>query len=96
MYSRRKPFELAEILLNNPMKWNPESIKAVFESNKPHTVTLPEHIPVLILYWTVAVDQDGTVHFKKNPYNRDKGILEALENEFEIRKRPIGRIRPKL
>ena len=78
------------------MKWNPGSMKAVVESKKPHTVPLTEHIPVLILYWTGAVDQDGTVHFKKDPYKRDKGVLEALENEFEIRRRPLGKMRPKL
>ena len=91
-----KPFELAALLLDNPAKWNQESIKAVIESKKPRTVTLPDHIPVLLLYWTVALDQDNAVHFKKDPYNRDKAVLEGLEEEFKFRKRPFGKQRPRL
>jgi len=91
-----KPFELAALLLDNPAKWNQESIKAVIESKKSHTVTLPEHIPVLLLYWTAAVDQNGAVHFKKDPYNRDKVVLEGLEEDFKFRKRPFGKLRPTL
>lgn len=91
-----KPFELAEILLGNPAQWNQESIKKVIASGKTRTVMLPEHIPVLLLYWTVAVDQDGTVHFKKDPYARDKAILEGLEEAFKFRKRPFGKQRPAL
>jgi len=91
-----KPFELAELLLGNPAKWNQESFNAVIASKKPHTITLPKHIPVLLLYWTVAVDQEGKVHFKKDPYNRDKAVLEGLEEEFKFRKRPFGKQRPTL
>jgi len=91
-----KPFELAKLLLGNPAKWNQESIKAILASKKPHTIRLPEHIPVLLLYWTVAVDQDGKVHFKRDPYNRDKAVLEGLEEEFKFRKRPFGKQRPAL
>ena len=91
-----KPFELAELLLDNPTQWNPKRFKTVIESKKPRTVTLPEHIPVLLLYWTVGVDPDGTVHFKKDPYNRDKNVLKGLEEAFKFRKRPFGKQRPTL
>jgi murein L,D-transpeptidase YcbB/YkuD len=91
-----KPFELAALLLDNPAKWNQESIKTVIESKKPYTINLPEHIPVLLLYWTVSVNQDGTVHFKKDPYNRDMAVLNGLEEEFKFRKRPFSKQRPTL
>ena len=57
---------------------------------------LPEHIPVLLLYWTVAVDQNGEVQFKKDPYDRDRAVLEGLEEDFKFRKRPFGKQRPTL
>lgn len=91
-----KPFELAELLLDNPSKWNQESIKAIIASKKTYTIALPEHIPVLLLYWTVSVDQDGLVHFKKDPYDRDKEVLEGLKEAFKFRKRPLGKQRPVL
>ena len=89
-----KPFELAELLLDNPAKWSRETFKTIIASKEPHTITLPEHIPVLLLYWTVRVDQDDTVYFKKDPYNRDKAVLEGLKEEFKFRKRPFGKQRP--
>jgi murein L,D-transpeptidase YcbB/YkuD len=91
-----KPFELAELLLSNPAKWNQESFNAIIASKKPHTIMLPEHIPVLLLYWTVAVDQNGEVQFKKDPYDRDRAVLEGLEEDFKFRKRPFGKQRPTL
>jgi murein L,D-transpeptidase YcbB/YkuD len=91
-----KPFELAELLLRNPAKWNQESFNAVIASKKPHTIMLPAHIPVLLLYWTVAVDQNGEVQFKKDPYDRDRAVLEGLEEDFKFRKRPFGKQRPTL
>ena len=91
-----KPFELAEFLLDNPARWNQESIKEVIASKKTYTVNLPEHIPVMLLYWTVSVDQDGTVHFKKDPYDRDKEVLKGLNEDFRFRKRPFGKQRPAL
>ena len=91
-----KPFELAELLLGNPVKWNQESFNAVIASKKPHTIMLPEHIPVLLLYWTVAVDQNGEVQFKKDPYDRDRAVLEGLEEDFKFRKGPFGKQRTTL
>jgi murein L,D-transpeptidase YcbB/YkuD len=88
-----KPFELAELLLDNPAKGNRETFKTIIASKKPHTITLPKPIPVMLLYWTVAVDQDGTVHFKNDPYNRDKAVLEGLKEEFKFRNRPFGKQR---
>jgi murein L,D-transpeptidase YcbB/YkuD len=82
-----KPFELAELLLNDPEKWNREEIKKAIESGKTRTVFLPEPIPVLLLYWTVELSPGGDVHFKKDLYGRDQDVLEGLNGEFTFRKR---------
>ena len=85
-----KPFELAELLLNDPEKWNREEIRKAIESGKTRTVFLPEPIPVLLLYWTVAILPSGEVHFKKDIYGRDEAVLEGLNGEFTFRKRPTA------
>ena len=85
-----KPFELAELLLNDPEKWNREEIKKAIESGKTRTVFLPEPIPVLLLYWTVEVSPGGEVYFKKDIYGRDEAVLEGLNGEFRFRKRPTA------
>ena len=85
-----KPFEQAELLLNDPEKWNREEIKKAIESGKTRTVFLPEPIPVLLLYWTVEVSPGGEVYFKKDIYGRDEAVLEGLNGEFRFRKRPTA------
>ncbi len=85
-----KPFELAELLLNDPEKWNREEIRKAIESGKTRTVFLPEPIPVLLLYWTVAILPSGEVHFKKDLYGRDEAVLEGLNGDFTFRKRPTA------
>jgi murein L,D-transpeptidase YcbB/YkuD len=46
-------------------------------------------VPVLLFYWTVSVSPDGTVRFKKDPYNRDAAVLKGLNGSFKFRKRPV-------
>ncbi|MGD8443285.1 MAG: L,D-transpeptidase family protein [Desulfobacterales bacterium] len=91
-----KPFELAEILLDDPDKWNMESFKQIIDSGRTQTVMLAKPVPVLLFYWTVAVSPDGTVRFKKDPYKRDAKVLEGLNGNFKFRKRPLGQQRQTL
>ncbi len=78
----QKPFELAELLLNDPVKWGARQIGDLVESKRTRTVNLPEPVPVLLLYWTVAVGEDGTVSFKPDLYERDGALLKALDAAF--------------
>jgi murein L,D-transpeptidase YcbB/YkuD len=83
-----KSLELAEILLDDPANWNGNVIRETIESRESRTVHLPEPLPVLLLYWTTAIDWDtGEIHFKKDVYGRDKAILESLDGEITVRKR---------
>jgi murein L,D-transpeptidase YcbB/YkuD len=91
-----KPFELAELLLDDPDKWNAESFKQAIDSGRTQTVKLPKPVPILLFYWTVAVDPDGTVRFKKDPYKRDAEVLQGLNGKFKFRKRPVGQKRQTL
>ena len=85
-----KPFDLAELLLEDPDKWNREEIKKVIESGETRKIFLPAPVPVLLLYWTVQIGPNGEVHFKKDVYNRDEAVLEGLNREFSFRKRPTA------
>ncbi|MDX1709114.1 MAG: L,D-transpeptidase family protein, partial [Desulfobacterales bacterium] len=42
------PFELAEILLDDPAKWNQQSFKRIIDTRETQTVMLPKHVPVLL------------------------------------------------
>ena len=91
-----KPFELAEILLNDPEKWNQQSFKQVIDSRQTQTVILPKPVPVLLFYWTIDPEPDGSVRFKTDPYKRDAVVLKGLNGEFKFRKRPVGETRKTL
>jgi murein L,D-transpeptidase YcbB/YkuD len=79
-----KNIELAEILLNDPAKWNRESIQKVLDTNEITRVNLPQPKPVMLIYATIRFDDDGNYTFKKDIYGRDRQVLDGLNEEFAI------------
>ncbi len=79
-----KDIELAEILLDDPDKWNPESILKLLDTNKTRRVNLPQAKPIMLLYVTVWFDDNNNFIFKKDVYDRDRQVLEGLNEEFTI------------
>ncbi len=54
-------------------------IAAAFEAASPtSSVPLREPIPVYVLYWTVWVDAAGRVQFRRDLYDIDSQLTEAL------------------
>ena len=76
--------ELAEILLNDPAKWNRESIQSLIDTNKTRRVNLPKPKPVMLLYVTIRVDENDNFIFIKDIYERDRQVLDGLNEEFTI------------
>ncbi len=85
----KNPFELAELLLNDDENWNRDSINNVIDQKKTRRVNLKKRIPVLILYWTSRVNEDGKIEFLPDVYERDRAVLRELDAGFKIRKRDI-------
>ena len=79
-----KPLELAELLFKNSKKWNIEKIKKAISSNKNQIIHLEEELPIYILYWTVVQNEDKTITFLPDIYNRDKKILLGLDTPYEV------------
>ncbi len=77
-----KNIELAEILLNNPEKWNQQNIRNLIDTLKTKKVNLSKPMPVSLLYWTVRFDEKGKIIFKKDVYDRDRAVLDGLNEEF--------------
>jgi murein L,D-transpeptidase YcbB/YkuD len=78
-----KPFELAELVLNDP-QWNQQTMKALIDTKETRTVNLAKPLPVLILYWTAQPRPDGQVIFRKDIYGRDPPTLAALDRDFRL------------
>jgi murein L,D-transpeptidase YcbB/YkuD len=79
-----RPFELTELLLNDPVQWNAEAIESVIKSGQTRTVNLAKPVPVLILYWTAQPTPDGQIMFRNDVYGRDASTLAALDSDFRL------------
>ena len=76
--------ELAELLLWKEEGWDRARIEEVLDSNKTRRVFPSGALPVLLLYWTADVAEDGTVLFKKDVYGRDAKIIAGLAEPFRV------------
>ena len=75
-----KPFELAELLLNDKTKWNSSSINKLVRAGKTRTVYLEEPVQIMVMYWTASADGKGNIYFMNDIYGRDKLVLRHLLN----------------
>jgi murein L,D-transpeptidase YcbB/YkuD len=88
------PYGFAELLLDSDPDWNRERVIAAVDSRKTRIIRLRTPVVVILLYWTVDVDDDGTVLFKQDIYNRDSPIIKALGKKFSFRKAPVLKATP--
>jgi len=79
----QNPFDLAELLLAD-QGWDRKRIDEVVASRKTTRVNLQNSVTVMLLYWTAEVDEDGTVHFRKDVYDRDPPVIEGLDEPFQV------------
>ena len=88
------PFAFARLLLDDNPDWDQTRIDGVLESLKTTRVNLTEPLTVMLLYWTAEVDEHGRVIFRKDVYERDAGVLSALNAGFSFRDKPVIRQEP--
>ncbi len=80
----QKPFELVELLLKDPQKWNQESFRKILDSKKTRQVNLKQPVPVLLLYFTARMGEQNQVYFFRDVYKRDEKVIKALEQPFRF------------
>jgi murein L,D-transpeptidase YcbB/YkuD len=71
------PLSLAELLLDDP-RWNRARIAREIDTGRTRALSLVRPLPVLLLYWTAEVGDDGRVYFREDLYQRDAKLLQAL------------------
>jgi len=76
--------EFARLLLDDQDGWDAESIEATVGAGETKTVFLSEPLPVLLLYWTLTVEDEGQPRFIQDVYERDQAVLDALNAAFEF------------
>ena len=73
-----KPEELARWVLRGKKEWTPERIHAAMNGDKPVRVDLDQPIPVLIVYGTAVVAENGEVFFLDDIYGLDAKLEKTL------------------
>ncbi len=81
----QKALELAELVLDDPARWNQQTLAAVVATQATQTVNLARPLPVLLLYWTAQPLPDGRLMFRNDIYGRDPPTLAALNGAFQPR-----------
>ena len=76
------PPALAAWVLQSKPEWTPQRIQAAMNGEKSVQVNLSSPIPVLILYGTARVDEDGRVDFYDDIYGHDMRLAKALAKGY--------------
>ena len=73
-----RPADLAVWVLRNNPGWNMDRVRAAMNGTTTQQVNLAHPIPVLIVYATVIVTEDGVVHFYDDIYGHDADLEKVL------------------
>jgi len=87
-----RPYELAEYLFRDSLKWSLPKIEKAINTGKTRTVPLPVKVPVYFFYQTAFADGDR-IGFRNDVYDRDKELLEAL-NSSKVTRSVEAALRP--
>jgi murein L,D-transpeptidase YcbB/YkuD len=74
-----RAFDLAAYILKDDPKWSIVNLQKTIDDGQKTTVILKNPVPVYILYLTAWADENGTVYFGRDVYNRDPQLIAALK-----------------
>jgi murein L,D-transpeptidase YcbB/YkuD len=77
-----KPADLAAWVLRDKPGWNLERVRAAMNGSPAQQVNLAHPIPVLIVYATVVVLEDGRVYFYDDIYHHDAALEQVLAKGY--------------
>lgn len=69
-----RPNDLAAMVLAGDQgqhEWDTTRVEELTQASRTKRVRLEQPLPVFVTYWTAWVDQDGLLHFRKDPYSLD-------------------------
>lgn len=72
------PVALAQWVLRDQPQWTLDAIRAHMKDGDPTQINLPKPIPIMIIYSTASVSENGEVHFFEDIYGHDETLENAL------------------
>jgi murein L,D-transpeptidase YcbB/YkuD len=77
-----RPADLAAWVLRDNPGWDMNRIRAAMNGSPNQQVNLTHPIPVLIVYATVIITEDGLVHFYDDIYGHDTTLEKVLQQGY--------------
>ena len=75
------PFDLAVLLLSDTPDWSPENIRNAMQQTNEQTVIMKTPVDVMVIYLTAWTDGKDRIQFRKDVYQNDSRVLEALNQK---------------
>jgi L,D-transpeptidase YcbB len=76
------PEALAVWVLRNNPGWTKGRVEEAFKAGKEKQVNLTRTIPVLVVYASAVVEEDGQVYFLEDIYGHDKSLAKLEEQAY--------------
>jgi len=76
------PVRVGEILLSHnkdKTPWDEQHINDAIDDGKTLEVSLARPMPVYFLYWSVFVDENGQLNFRKDIYGYDTQLIDMMK-----------------
>ena len=77
----QNPEQLAELVLAHDKGWSKARVQSTFDAGGDNHVALDRHIPVYITYFTVRVNDDGSISTFNDIYGHDARMISALNGK---------------
>jgi murein L,D-transpeptidase YcbB/YkuD len=77
----QNPDQLADVLLKHDKNWSPARVEAALEGGDDNHVALDQKIPVYITYFTLRVNDDGSISRFNDLYGHDARMNAALSGK---------------
>lgn len=76
------PEALAVWVLRNNPGWTKGRVEEAFKAGKEQQINLTRTIPVLVVYASAVVEEDGQVYFLEDIYGHDKSLAKLEEQAY--------------
>ena len=77
----QNPERLAEVVLQHDKSWSPARVESTFDAGGDNHVALEQKIPVYLTYFTLRVNDDGSISTFNDLYGHDARMNAALSGK---------------
>jgi murein L,D-transpeptidase YcbB/YkuD len=75
-----EPEKMASFIMKARDGWSDQQMQDYFADGKMRDVSIPDTMPVYMLYYTVWISDDGRVVYGNDLYGYDNKLIKMLRN----------------